>query len=206
MLHLSTSNSCTLHLKPVFSYCRLEYIKLGSSHDPIWMDFHLALTQTKWARRYVMLFESPFMDSGLNAQENDALRASSLLAVPPPPPEVQAIDGLKGIVLHGANLTEWVSWVQDVASYMRHPPAAAVHCLVEHIVGVLHRLENLTKVRFCRFCYALNNSCHCAVRASQTPGSYRDQPLWSPPAPTYASMASSVMTLTTPSPGSASSS
>ena len=89
---------------------------------------------------------------------------------------------------------------------MRHPPAAAVHCPVEHIVGVLHRLENLTKVRFCRFCYALNNICHCAVRASQTPGSYRDQPLWSPPAPTYASMASSVMTLTTPLPGSASSS
>ena len=51
------------------------------------------------------------MDLGLNAQENDALRASSLLAVPPPPPEVQAIDRLKGIILHGANLTEWASWM-----------------------------------------------------------------------------------------------
>ena len=153
-----------------------------------------------------MLFESPFMDSGLKAQENDALRASSLLDMPPPPPEVQALDGLKGIILHGANLTEWASWVQDVASYMRHPPAAAVHCPIEHIVGVLNRLDNLTKVRFCRFCYALNNSCHCAVRTSQTPGSYRDQPLWSPPTPTYASMASAVMTTTSTSLGGVSSS
>ena len=88
---------------------------------------------------------------------------------------------------------------------MRHPPVAATHCPVEHIAGILHKLENLTKVCFCRLCYALNNSCSCARMASQTPRSYRDPPLWSPPPPTYASMASSGTTTTSTSLGGVSS-
>ena len=72
----------------LFTYCRLEYIKLGSQKDPTWSDFPQTLIQTQGERRYVTLFESPFIDSGLSERENNALRASSLLAVPPPPPEV----------------------------------------------------------------------------------------------------------------------
>ena len=72
----------------LFTYCRLEYIKLGSQKDPMWSDFPQTLTQMQGVRRYVTLFESPFMDSGLSERENNALRASSLLAVPPPPPKV----------------------------------------------------------------------------------------------------------------------
>ena len=66
-------------------------------------------------RRYVTLFKSPFVDSSLS-EENDALRASSLLVVPPPPPEVQPLEGLQGTNLLEANLTQWASYVQDVAS------------------------------------------------------------------------------------------
>ena len=208
MLHLSTLTTHkrgTCVFKLVFPYCRLEYIQLGSPHNPVWTDFPLALMQTRWARHYVTLFESPIADSELSDREEDAVRASSLLAVPPPPPEVQALEGLKGVILHGANLTEWASWVQDVASHMRHPPVTATHCPVEHIAGILHRLENLTKVCFCRLFYALNNSCSCARMASQTPRSYRDLPLWFPPPPTYASMASSGTTTTSTSLGGVSS-
>ena len=65
----------------------LECIKLGSPSDPMWSDFPLPLTQTRGARRYMTLFESPFEDSSLSETENNALRVSSLLAVPPPPPD-----------------------------------------------------------------------------------------------------------------------
>ena len=70
-------------------------------------------------RRYVTLFESPFVDSGLSERENNALRASSLVGVPPPPPEVRPLEGLQGINL---NLTQWASYMQDVTSGMQKPP------------------------------------------------------------------------------------
>ena len=61
------------------------------------------------ARRYVTFFESLFVDSSLSERENNALRASSLLAVPPPPPEVRPLEGLQGVDLPEANLTQWAS-------------------------------------------------------------------------------------------------
>ena len=100
------------------------------------------------ARRHVTLFKFPFVDSGLSEMENNALRASSLLVVPPPPPEVQPLEGLQGTNLPEANLTQWASYVQDVASGMWRPPHAATDCPNQDIVGVLHRLENLTGVGF----------------------------------------------------------
>ena len=106
----------------LFTYCRLEYIKLGSQKDLTWSNFTQTLTQTQGVRRYVTLFESPFIDSGLSERGNNALRASSLLAVPPPPPEVHLLEGLQGIDLPEANLSQWASYVQDVASGMQKPP------------------------------------------------------------------------------------
>ena len=178
----------------LFTYCRLEYIKLGSKKDLTWSDFPQTLTQTQGARRYVTLVESPFMDSGLSERENNALRVSSLLAVPPPPPEVQPLEGLQGIDLPEANLTQWASYVQDVASWMRKPPRAATCCPSQDMAGVLHKLENLTGVGFCHLCYTLGGSCRCSKATPQAPLSYRDQALWVPPQPSYASMASSMIT------------
>ena len=178
----------------LFTYCRLEYIKLGSQKDPTWSNFPKTLTQTQGARRYITLFESPFIDSGLSERENNALRASSLLAVPPPPPEVQPLEGLQGIDLPEANLTQWASYVQDVVSWMWKPPSAATCCPSQGMAGVLHKLENLTGVGFCRLCYTLGGSCRCSKATPQAPLSYRDQALWVLPQPSYASMASSMIT------------
>ena len=178
----------------LFTYCRLEYIKLGPQKDPTWSDFPQTLMQTQGARRYITLFESPFVDSGLSERENNALRASSVLVVSPPPPEVQPLEGLQGIDLPEANLTQWASYVQDVASWMRKPPSAATCCPSQDMVGVLHKLENLTGVGFCHLCYTLGGSCRCSRAAPQAPPSYRDQALWVPPQPSYASMASSMIT------------
>ena len=170
----------------LFTYCRLEYIS--------WSDFPQTLTQTQGVRRYVTLLESPFIDSGLSERENNALRASSLLAVPPPPPEVQPLKGLQGIDLPEANLTQWASYMQDVASGMWKPPRAATCCPRQDMAGVLHKLENLTGVGFCHLCYNLGGGCRCSRAAPQAPPSYRDQALWVPPQPSYASMASSMIT------------
>ena len=132
--------------------------------------------------RYVTLFESPFMDSGLSERENNALRASSLLAVPPPPP------------LPEANLTHWASYVQDVASGMQKPPCVATDRPSQDMAGVLHKLENLTGVGFWCLCYTIGSSCRCSRAAPQAPPSYRDQALWALPLPSYVSMASPLIT------------
>ena len=140
------------------------------------------------------LFKSPFVDSGLSEMENNALRASSLLVVPPPPPEVQPLEGLQGTNLPEANLTQWACYVQDVALGMQGPPHTATDCPDQDIVGVLHRLENLTGVGFCHLCFTPGNSCGCSRAPYQALHGYRSAALWAPPKPSYASMASSMMT------------
>ena len=160
----------------------------------MWSEFPQTLTQTQGARRYVTLFESPFVDSGLSETENNALRVSSLLAVPSPPPEVQPLEGLQGNNLPKANLTQWASYVQDVALGKRRPPHAAMDCPNQDIAGILHRLENLTGVGFCCLCYALGNNCGCTGVTYQAPCGYGSMALWTPAKPSYASMASSTTT------------
>ena len=145
-------------------------------------------------RGYVTLFESPFVDSSLSEKENNSQRASSFLVVPPPPPEVQPLEGLQGTNLPKANLTQWASYVQDVASGMWRPPHAATDCPNQDIAGVLHRLENLTGVGFCHLCYALGSNCGCSRATHQAPQGYGSLALWVPLKPSYASMASSTMT------------
>ena len=192
--HFSHSPRWNLCPNLSFTCCRLEYIKLGSPSDPTWSDFPQTLTQVQEARRYVTLFEFPFVDSGLSETENNALRASSLLAVPSPPPDVHPLEGLQGTNLTKANLTQWASHVQDVASGMQRPSCTAMDCPNQDIAGVLHRLENLTGVGFCHLCYALGNSCGCTGATYQAPHGYWSMALWTLPQPSYASMASSMMT------------
>ena len=75
--------------------------------------------------------------ASMNDQENLALKACSLRAIPPPSPEVEPLEGLTGVNLHEANLTEWASYVQDIASGMRKPPRTAMDCPVQDMVGIL---------------------------------------------------------------------
>ena len=120
---------------------------LGSDKDPTWRDFPLALTETRGARHYVTLFEAPFEASSLSDHENNALQASSLMAVPPPPPGTHFLAGLTTVDLTGTSLTQWASYIQDVTSGMRMPLEAAVNCSQEDIIRVLNRLEMLTLLK-----------------------------------------------------------
>ena len=84
--------------------------------------------------------------------------------------------------------------MQDVASWMWKPPCAATCCPSKDMAGILHKLENLTGIGFCHLCYTLGDGCRCSKAAPQAPLSYRDPALWVLSQPSYASMASSMIT------------
>ena len=181
---------CAFNL--IFLYCRWDYIRLGSEQDPTWWDFLQALSETGGAGRYVTLFEAPFQASVLTDRENNALRAGSLMAIPPPPPGSQPLARSFKIDLPGINLIQWASQVQEVALHMRWPPEAAVSCPQSDIIGVLDWLEGLTRVRYCRHCFGVGHRCQCSAVPHQAPSSMAA--LWMPPTVSYAAMVSSTET------------
>ena len=166
---------------------------MGSEQDPTWRDFLQALAETGGARHYVTLFEAPFQASVLNDSENNALRASSLMAIPPPPPGSQPLAGSTAVDLMGNNLTQWASDVQEVASYMQWPPEAAVRCPLMEMIGVLNRLEGLARVRYCRSCFGVGPGCQCSAVPRQVSGP--TAALWAPPTLSYSAMVSSTETM-----------
>ena len=144
------------------------------------------------ARHYVILFEAPFQASVLNDSENNALRASSLMAILPPPPGSQPLAGSTAVDLMGNNLTQWASDVQEVTSYMQWPLETAMRCPLMDIIGVLNRLEGLTRVRYCWSCFGIGLGCQCSVVPCQAPGLMAA--LWTPPTLSYSAMVSSTET------------
>ena len=172
---------------------------LGSDKDPTWRDFLQALTETWGARHYVTLFEAPFETLVLSDHENNALRVSSLMTMPPPPPGMPSLARLTTDYLTGASLTQWASHIQDVTSGMRIPLEAAVNCPQEDIVGVLNWLERLTPVKYCPLCFGVGNKCRCTNVPRQTPS--QCLALWMPPTMSYTTMASPTETMASSSGG-----
>ena len=114
------------------------------------------------------------------------------MVIPPPPPGAQPLPGSPIVDLLGNNLTQWADHVQDVTSHMRLPPKAVVECPTSDIVGVLDRLEGMTRVRYCRLCFGVGQQCRCSAVPHQAPGPM--VALWMPPAVSYAAMASPTKT------------
>ena len=113
--------------------------------------------------------------------------------VPPPPPGSQPLAGSTTVDLLGNSLTQWATHMQDVASGMILPPEVAVNCPQADIVGVLNRLEGLTRVRYCRHCFRVGQRCRCSAIPHQAPGS--TSALWTPPTVSYVAMVSSTETM-----------
>ena len=132
------------------------------------------------------------MASALSDHENNALRAGSLLAVPPPAPGTQPLAGSMTVNLPGNSLTQWATHVQDVTSSMRLPPQAAVNCPQADIVGVLNWLERMAMVRYCRLCFGVRQKCGCSSVPHQTPS--QAPALWMLRTMSYMAMASSTET------------
>ena len=78
------------------------------------------------------------MASELEGHKSHALRAGSLMVIPPPPPGSQPLPGAPLVDLMGQNLAQWADRVQEVTSHMRLPPLGATECPTLDIVGVLN--------------------------------------------------------------------
>ena len=114
------------------------------------------------------------------------------MAIPPPPPGSQPLAGSTAVDLMGNNLTQWPSDVQEVASYMQWPPEAAVRCPLTDMIGVLNRLEGLTRVRYCQSCFGIGAGCQCSAVPRQASGPMAA--LWAPPTLSYSAVVSSTET------------
>ena len=99
------------------------------------------------------------------------------------------MEGLSGVNLLEASLVQWSSYIHDMVAGMKQPPKVTMDCPNEDIVGILHRLELVTNVPFCRFCFLVGGYCRC--NSSALPA---QTPLWSPPAYSYATMAAAMAT------------
>ena len=132
------------------------------------------------------------MASELGGCESHALRAGSLMAIPPPPPGSQPLPGALLVDLTGQNLAQLADRVQEVASHMRLPPQVAAECPTSDIVGVLNRLEGMTRTRYCQHCFGVGQQCQCSVAPHQAPGP--TTALWMPPVVSYMAIASSTET------------
>ena len=114
------------------------------------------------------------------------------MAIPPPPPGSQPLAGSTAVDLMGNNLTQWALDVQEVTSYMWWPLEVAVRCPLMDTIGVLNRLEGLTRVRYFRSCFGISPGCQCSMVPHQAPGPMAA--LWTPPTLSYSAMVSSTET------------
>ena len=113
------------------------------------------------AKRYIDAFRSPLQGLTLmKSQQVHALRAYSLVAIPPseertPPPGGFPKD------LSGMNLTSWAGLIQDVAQGMKVvPPNLSMEVCLEAMV-LLQLLEATTGMGYCRICSQPSPRCCC---------------------------------------------
>ena len=112
-------------------------------------------------KRYVDAFRAPLQGLTLmKSQQRHALRACSLVAIPPseertPPPGGFLRD------LSCMNLTSWADLIQDVAQGMKVvPPTLSMEVCLEAMV-LLQLLEATTGIGYCRICCQPSPWCRC---------------------------------------------
>ena len=121
-------------------------------------SFPHALEKLEGARRYISAFRAPLQE--LSLAQVHAMRACSLLVIPPPkerepPPEGFPKD------LSDLNLSSWASLVQDVTSGLMAPPPNLGSEVSLAAVALLDLLEKTTGWVYCHFCYHLGSQCAC---------------------------------------------
>ena len=67
------------------------------------------------------------------------------------------------------NLSDWASLVQDVAAGLQALPPGLSNCLDPEVITLLQRLEAVSQVRFCHFCYHPDTNCRCTGVPLSTP-------------------------------------
>ena len=121
-------------------------------------SFPHALEKMEGARRYISAFRAPLQE--LSPAQVHALRACSLLLIPPPKERGPPPGGFPKDLLD-LNLSSWAGLVQDVASgLMALPPTLGSEVSLAAI-ALLNLLKKATGWVYCQFCYHLGSWCTC---------------------------------------------
>ena len=145
----------------------------------LWESFPRALERRAGTSRYVGAFRAPFQDLRLTPPQEHALRACSLLAIPPPPPGQEALPGGVPEDLSQDNLSTWADTVQDVVAGMIAPQPETSQTIFPQVVEVLTLLESVSRVAFCRQCYLPGSACGCLGGCSTASTASTAGPSWS---------------------------
>ena len=121
-------------------------------------SFPHALEKIEGARMYISAFRAPLQE--LSLAQVHALRACSLLVIPPPK-EGRPPPGGFPKDLSDLNLSSWAGLVQDVASgLMALTPTLGSEVSLAAI-ALLDLLEKANGWVYCRFCYHMGFRCTC---------------------------------------------
>ena len=142
---------------------------MQSEDDSLWESFSQALETLEGARRYISAFRAPLQElSNLNPHQIYALRACSLLAIPPPTERTPPLGGFPSD-LSELNLLGWAALVQDVAAGLQAVPPDLSHDVGLQVMVLLQLLEATTGVGFCHFCCHPGSWCKCMEVYQQAP-------------------------------------
>ena len=121
-------------------------------------SFPHTLEKMEGARRYICAFRAPLPE--LSPAQVHALRACSLLVIPPPK-EGEPPSGGFPKDLSDLNLSSWAGLVQDVTSGLMVPPPTLGSKVSLAAVALLDLLKKAIGSVYCRFCYHLGSLCTC---------------------------------------------
>ena len=110
------------------------------------------------ARRYISAFRAPLQE--LSLAQVHALRACSLLVIPPPK-EGRPPPGGFPKDLSDLNLSSWASLVQDVTSGLMALPSTLGSKVSLTAIALLDLLKKATGWVYCHFCYHMGSWCTC---------------------------------------------
>ena len=152
-----------------FDRCRWEYIRLNSEDDSLWESFPENLQVLDVVKRYVDAFRAPLQGlTHMQDKQVHALRACSLVAMPPPEQRTPPPGGFPKD-LATLNLTGWAGLIQDVAQGMRMVPSNLSMEVYTDSMVLLQLLEATTGMWYCRICCQPTPSCLCLGAYTSVP-------------------------------------
>ena len=142
---------------------------MQSEDDSLWESFPQALETLEGVRRYINAFQAPLQElNNLKSDQVHALRACSVLAIPPPMERMPPSGGFPKDLLE-FNLLGWADLIQDMAAGLRAvPPNLNLEVCLPTMV-LLQLLEATTGVGFCHFCCRVSPQCKGLGAYQQAP-------------------------------------
>ena len=142
---------------------------MQSEDDSLWESFPQALETLEGARRYINAFRAPLQElNNLNSNQVHALRACSVLAIPPSTERMPPSGGFPKD-LSELNLSGWAALVQDVVTGLWPVPPNLLLDVGLPAMILLQLLEETTRVGFCHFCCHPSPQCKCMGAYQQAP-------------------------------------